>query len=259
MTNWMEFHHFTCKKSVTTIVTLDHLSISKGQIIGIMGENGTGKSTLLKAMSLLEPPAAGTMIYKGKSINITTPPLSIRREWACVFQHSYRFVGTVFENVEIGLKIRKVRKKDRYKRVMMWLDKFKIPHLANVQAHKLSGGEAQRMNLARAFVLEPSVLFLDEPFSALDFPIKMVLLEELQQVLTETCTTTFLISHDLTDIEFLASHLLYLYNGKVTDKGRIHDVLLSPSPQLKSFLHPWHKARSSQSLIPSSQSLSSEF
>ncbi len=110
MTTWLEYQSFTCNKSNKTIVTLDHLALSQGNIVGVMGENGAGKSTLLKALSLLDPPAKGEMIYKGKPINIVNPPLQLRREWACVFQHAYRFVGTVYENVEIGLKLRKMSK-----------------------------------------------------------------------------------------------------------------------------------------------------
>ncbi|WP_416149139.1 ATP-binding cassette domain-containing protein [Salipaludibacillus sp. HK11] len=243
MTPWIEYQHFICKKSNKTIVTLDHLSLQQGQTIGIMGENGTGKSTLLKAMSLLEPPTNGTLIYKGKPIDTNKAPLHIRREWACVFQHSYRFIGTVYSNVEIGLKLRKIDKANRQKLVMNWLERFNISHLAYEQAYRLSGGEAQRMNLARAFVLEPSVLFLDEPFSALDFPTKITLLEELQQVLKETKITTFLISHDLTDIEFLSSHFLFINKGTVTDQGDITTVIQSPSSYLQSFLSPWQKIR----------------
>jgi len=248
MTNWLEYHTFICEKSRKTIVTLDQLFLEQGDVVGIMGENGTGKSTLLKALSLLEPPNKGTMIYKGKPLNVKNPPLDIRREWACVFQQDYRFLGTVYDNVEIGLKLRKIRKSERREKVNMWLERFHISHLTAKKAHLLSGGEAQRMNLARAFVLEPRLLFLDEPFSALDFPTKMELLEELQKILHETKTTTFIISHDLTEIEQLATHLLYIHKGEVVDQGPIDFVFQSPSPYLKSFLSPWLRARQSNRL-----------
>ncbi|WP_280768696.1 ATP-binding cassette domain-containing protein [Salipaludibacillus daqingensis] len=248
MTNFLEYRKFICEKSNETIVRLDHLSLNEGDVIGIMGENGAGKSTLLKALSLLEPPHQGEMIYKGKPVNIDNAPLHMRREWACVFQHDYRFVGSVYDNVEIGLKLRKMSKTERHKKVYSWLERFHIAHLATKKAHLLSGGEAQRMNLARAFVLEPRLLFLDEPFSALDFPTKMVLLEELQKILQDTKTTTFLISHDLIEVEHLASHLLYIHKGTAADQGKIERVFQSPSSHLLSFLTPWLKARQINSL-----------
>lgn len=248
MITWLEYQSLSCKKSTKTIVTLEHLSLAQGDVIGIMGENGAGKSTLLRALSLLEPPKKGTMIYKDKPVNILSPPLHVRREWASVFQHNHRFKGTVYDNVEIGLKIRKTNKAERRNKVNDWLERFHISHLANTNAHLLSGGEAQRMNLARAFVLEPQLLFLDEPFSALDFPTKLNLLEELQIILHDTKTTTFIISHDLTEIEQLATHFLYVHKGAVLDQGTIETVFQSPTSHLQSFLSPWLKARQSNRL-----------
>lgn len=248
MTPWLEYQLFSCEKLNKPIVTLEHLSLAQGDVVGIMGENGTGKSTLLKALSLLEPPKKGTMVYKGEQVNIVNPLLQTRREWASVFQHNHRFLGTVYDNVEIGLKLRKTSKAERRYKVRIWLERFQISHLANTNAHHLSGGEVQRMNLARAFVLEPHLLFLDEPFSALDFPTKMSLLEELQIILHETKTTTFIISHDLTEIEQLATHFLYIHKGLVVDQGPIETVFQSPTPHLQSFLSPWLKARQTNRL-----------
>lgn len=233
------YENFVCRRSNKVIATLDHLSLQSGDCLGIIGPNGAGKSTLLKAFALLEPPNEGKVYYDGKPLSITSPPLSVRRKWACVFQHSQRFFGNVYQNVEIGLKLRKVPKEERKEKVMKWLEVFRIDHLVNEQSFSLSGGEAQRMNLARAFVLEPTLLFLDEPFSALDFPTKMELITELSTVLKETNTTTFLITHDLTDVNYLTNKLLYLENGRVRDFGNTDEVLQNPSANLHQFLTPW--------------------
>ncbi|SER75009.1 energy-coupling factor ABC transporter ATP-binding protein [Salipaludibacillus aurantiacus] len=246
MTPLLEYRNIVCKKSGKTIISLDALDVQKGEIIGIMGENGAGKSTLLNALSLLELPSDGSITYKGKEVNLKKPQLHIRRQWACVFQHSYRFVGTVYDNVAIGLKLRKVSPIEQRLRVMEWLARFNLSHLSQEKAHNLSGGEAQRMNLARAFVLEPKVLFLDEPFSALDVPAKMHVLDSLRDVLTETKTTVLMISHDLTEIEFLASYFIYIYKGKVADQGHAKTVFQHPSSDLNKFLSPWKKARQNQ-------------
>lgn len=238
---FVTYEKFVCRRNNKVIATLDHLALQRGDCLGIIGPNGAGKSTLLKAFALLEPPNEGKVIYDGQQLSITSPPLSIRRKWACVFQHSQRFSGNVYQNVEIGLKLRKVPKEERHEKVMKWLKIFRIDHLAKEHAYSLSGGEAQRMNLARAFVLEPTLLFLDEPFSALDFPTKMELVKELSDVLKETNTTTMLITHDLTDVEYLANKLLYLEAGKVRDLGNTVDVLNNPSESLHQFLTPWRE------------------
>lgn len=240
-TSLVEYHNFVCRRGDKVIVTLDHLALNQGDCLGIIGPNGAGKSTLVKAFALLEPPNEGSVIYAGKPLSITSPPLSIRRQWACVFQHSQRFFGTVYQNVEIGLKLRKVPKEEIEEKVMKWLEIFQIDHLVNEQAYSLSGGEAQRMNLARAFVLEPTLLFLDEPFSALDFPTKMELISKLTEVLKETNTTSFIISHDLTDIDYLTNKLLYIEKGATIDYGNTEEVLQHPSDNLYEFLTPWRK------------------
>ncbi|GEL08304.1 ATP-binding cassette domain-containing protein [Salisediminibacterium halotolerans] len=246
MSEELRYDHLVCVKNKETIVSLDHLSVHKGDIYGIMGANGAGKSTLLQAMALLDPPAEGSVVFQGNSLPIEKPPLAVRRRWACVFQQAHRFVGSVYDNAALGLKLRKIPKNVVRERVMHWLETFRIGHLAGQNAGSLSGGEAQRMNLARAFALEPDVLFLDEPFSALDFPTKIALLRDLQTILNETKQTTFLVSHDLTDVEMLASHLMFIQNGTVHQTGRLHDVFHAPSKELKGFLQPWRTARSAE-------------
>ncbi|UCZ53498.1 energy-coupling factor ABC transporter ATP-binding protein [Bacillus shivajii] len=246
MKPFITFENIVCHRNGKKTVGIDHLSLDKGDRLGIIGPNGAGKSTLLKACALLEPPNEGSVTYQGKPLSVASPALHIRREWACVFQHSQRFQSSVFHNVEIGLKIRKLPKEERHKKVMKWLETFRIDHLANEHAFSLSGGEAQRMNLARAFVLEPSVLFLDEPFSALDFPTKMSLIEELNGVLKETKTTVLFITHDLTEVKLLTNRLLYLESGAAYDNGATDEVLNDPSNKLATFLKPWQIKESFQ-------------
>lgn len=237
----VSYEAIVCKRNGAEIVRLDHLSLNKGDRLGIIGPNGAGKTTLLKGLAMLEAPDEGTASFKGTPLNLSRPPLHVRRSWACVFQHSQRFQTSVFQNVEIGLKIRKIGKEKRKEQVMKWLEMFRIAHLAEEQAHSLSGGEAQRMNLARAFVLEPEVLFLDEPFSALDFPTKMALITELDAILTETETTAVMISHDLTEITQLTNRLLYLEDGRCCDVGDTLTLLDQPSEELATFLKPWRE------------------
>ncbi|AOM83838.1 ATP-binding cassette domain-containing protein [Salisediminibacterium beveridgei] len=237
----VSYRNVLCKRGSQEIIRLDRLDLLAGDRLGIMGPNGAGKSTLLKALAMLEAPDAGEVMFEGQKVNLEDPPLKVRRRLASVFQHSQRFQTSVFENVAIGLKLRKVPQVEIKERVKKWLAVFRIDHLADAQAYALSGGEAQRMNLARAFVLEPDVLFLDEPFSALDFPTKMTLITELDLILKNTSTTAVLISHDLTEITQLTNRLLYLKDGINCDQGNTSSLLHEPSEKLAAFLQPWRE------------------
>jgi tungstate transport system ATP-binding protein len=154
-------------------------------------------------------------------------------------QQSLLLSATVFQNVAVGLKLRNVPKRELKERVDFWLEKFRISHLAKKHAGVLSGGEAQRVNLARAFVLEPEVLFLDEPFSALDFPTKVKLLKDMKEIIQQTNTTTLFISHDMLETKYLTDTLLILKNGEVKQIGPTFEVIAAPNADTADFLNEW--------------------
>jgi len=109
-----------------------------------------------------------------------------------------------------------------------WLERLGVAHLAQRAARKLSGGEAQRVSLARAFVLQPELLLLDEPFTALDAPTRIRLLEDLKSVLTETRMTTIFITHDLQEANKLATRMAVMLNGHIEQSGIPQDVFNEP-------------------------------
>jgi tungstate transport system ATP-binding protein len=222
-----------------TILSVPEFSLTKGDVIGIMGPNGAGKSTLVKVMALLEAPSAGEIFYHGEKVSAKTLLLEQRRKFAIAMQQSLLLNMTVFQNVALGLKLRKRNRKIISEKVHYWLEKFHISHLANKQAANLSGGEAQRVNLARAFVLEPEVLFLDEPFSALDFPTKVQLLKDFKSILETTKTTTVFISHDLVEVKFLTTKLMVMLNGKIEQAGTTVEITSFPNEKTAGFLNEW--------------------
>lgn len=222
-----------------TILSVPEFSLFEGDVIGIMGPNGAGKSTLVKVMALLESPSEGTIFYHGDKVSAKTLSLEQRRKFAIAMQQSLLLNMTVFQNVALGLKLRKQKKKVIAEKVDYWLEKFHISHLANKHASNLSGGEAQRVNLARAFVLEPEVLFLDEPFSALDFPTKVQLLKDFKSILQTTKTTTVFISHDLVEVKFLTTKLMVMINGKIEQTGTTEEVTSFPNQKTAGFLNEW--------------------
>ncbi|WP_423408115.1 ABC transporter ATP-binding protein [Heyndrickxia sp. MSNUG] len=220
------------------LLSIPHFAIQEGEVLGIMGPNGAGKSTFIKALSLLEHPAQGEIFLKDKDIT-NDLTIEMRRKFAVAMQQPLLLDTTVFHNVAAGLKLRRLPRLEIKNKVSYWLEKFQIGHLAKKHAYHLSGGEAQRVNLARAMVLEPEVLFLDEPFSALDFPTKVQLLKDIKTIINQTKTTTVFVSHDLMELKYLADTLAILMDGELKQSGPTEEVLSSPNASAAPFINEW--------------------
>lgn len=198
--------------------------LNKSEVVGLVGPNGSGKSSLLKILSFLETPTSGVVSFQGQPFTGKVP-LEIRRRIAVVFQEPLLLNDSVYENVASGLKIRRVPKHEIKDRVEHWLDQFGIVHLRKQHARVLSGGEAQRVSLARALVLEPDILFLDEPFSALDAPTRYSLLEDITLILQSTGTSTVFVSHEYKEILHMANRAIVLRNGEILAEDSPHQLL----------------------------------
>src|SRR5262245_34114907 len=170
--------------------------VGAGETIGIYGPNGAGKSTLLLALAGLLPLTSGTIRIGGQVLGRHLTALAYHRRIAAVFQEPLLLRGTVFHNVEIGLALRGIGRTEREARVRPVLQQLKIAHLADRAVGMLSGGEAQRASLARALVLDPEVLFLDEPFAALDRPTRRRLVQEFAELLRARQMATVFVTHD---------------------------------------------------------------
>src|SRR5262249_2175534 len=163
---------------------------SPGEVVGIYGPNGAGKSTLLQALAGLLPLASGHLCFDGRRVGSDLSAVAYRRQTAAVFQESLLLRGTVGYNVALGLwlpggpSVRGVPSAEQAPRVASWLERLQIGHLTQRRVGTLSGGEAQRVSLARTLVLETNLVFLDEPFAALDAPTRCRLVGELADILT---------------------------------------------------------------------------
>lgn len=239
MSSLLKLEQVTYEKQERTILSIPTFSIQQAEIIGIMGPNGAGKSTLLKLLAMLDSPTNGSIYFKDTQLTEQNMTIDMRRKFAIALQQSLLLNTTVYQNVALGLKLRKLPKNEIKEKVEYWLEKFNISHLIKKHAHHLSGGEAQRVNLARAMILEPEVLFLDEPFSALDFPTKVQLLKELKEILTSTKTTTVFVSHDLLEVKFLTERLAILMNGEVRQIGPTLEVIDQPNDMTAPFIQEW--------------------
>lgn len=212
------------------VLDLDRLALSRGQTLALLGPNGAGKSTLLRALALLERPQAGELELFGEPVPAgERGRLALRRRLAMVFQDPLLTDRSVFENVALGLRLRGHTSADLRRRVTHWLERFGLGGLACRHPRSLSGGEARRVSLARAFVLEPELLLLDEPFASLDVQGREVLALELELILREAKLTTVLVTHDRTESLLLADRALVLLAGRRRQEGPVREVFAAPA------------------------------
>jgi tungstate transport system ATP-binding protein len=162
-----------------TILDIPELTVRAGEVLSLIGPNGAGKTTLLQSLCYLHKYFEGEVWFRDKVIGKDYDIFDYRRRIAMVFQEPLLFDTTVFKNVASGLKFRGVDRKDIERRVAENLERFGISHLADRSSRTLSGGEAQRTSLARAFATRPEILFLDEPFASLDPPTRESLTHDL--------------------------------------------------------------------------------
>jgi tungstate transport system ATP-binding protein len=215
------------RRGGVTVLDIPTLNVVQGQVLVLVGPNGAGKSTLLLTLAGLLKPARGTLFFRGQ--RIADGDFVYRRHIAMVFQEPLLFDATVFDNVAAGLRIRNVERADIDRIVPGYLELFGIGHLAKRSARKLSGGEAQRTSLARAFVTKPEVLFLDEPFSSLDPPTREGLIGDLEKILRETQTTAIAATHDQTEALRLADRMAVMNEGRIVQIGTVAEVMNRPA------------------------------
>jgi len=211
-------HDLEVRLAGHTVLDVPHLSVLRAETLALMGPNGAGKSTLLQVMALLLRPRSGRVLVAGEPASPANE-LRLRRRLAVVFQEPLLLDTTVAQNVATGLRLRGFDAGRRNSRVADWLSRFGIAHLAGRQARTLSGGEAQRTSLARAFALEPEVLLLDEPFAALDPQTRFSLLVELQETLRETGLTAMLVTHDRNEALMFGQRVAVILAGRIAQVG----------------------------------------
>jgi len=178
-------------------------------------------------MGLLEQPTKGKVFFQGRPVNQQTG-LPVRRRMASVFQEPLLLNASVYENTALGLKLRGDDRRSTEQRVLPWLERLGIGHLAGRKARSLSGGEAQRTSLARGLVLDPELLLLDEPFSALDPPTREELLLDLESILRETGITTVFVTHDRDEAFMFGDRVAVLIGGRLLQVGATAQVFAQP-------------------------------
>ncbi|MDP9265790.1 MAG: ABC transporter ATP-binding protein, partial [Chloroflexota bacterium] len=195
--------------------------------------NGAGKSSLLLALATLLP-ANGVLRFHDVPI---TDPQAFRRRVSVVFQRPLLLDRSVRDNAAVGLALRGVSRAERHARAATELRRLGIAHLADRPANGLSGGEAQRVSIARALAVEPELLFLDEPFSALDAPARELLIADLTGVLRGRGVTTVMVTHDRDEALSLADRIAVVMNGVVRQCDSAETVFAMPTdPEVAAFV-----------------------
>jgi tungstate transport system ATP-binding protein len=217
------------------ILDVPSLDVRENEVLAVVGPNGAGKSTLLRVLALLEAPHGGEVMFEGRAV--AGSPLALRRRMALVFQEPLLLDTTVEGNVRTGLSLRGVESLEQKRRVDKWLERFGITGLRKRSSRSLSGGEAQRTSLARALVLEPEVLLLDEPFSALDAPTRESLMDDLDGILAESRVAAVFVTHDRSEALRLGDRIAVLMAGKLRQIGSANEVFASPvDPEVAAFV-----------------------
>jgi sulfate transport system ATP-binding protein len=233
----IEVHNVS--KRFGTFTALDDVSIgvADGALTALLGPSGSGKSTLLRIIAGLEQPDTGSVHIGGQ--DMTHAPAR-SREVGFVFQHYAPFKHmTVAGNVAFGLKIRRRPKREIDQRVGELLALVRLDGLAERYPSQLSGGQLQRMALARALAVQPNVLLLDEPFGALDAQVRAELREWLRRLHDEIHVTTIFVTHDQEEAMEVAEQIVVMNSGRVEQAGTPHELYESPRNEfVMSFIGP---------------------
>ena len=228
----LEARNLEVNRGGAILIQVPSLLIQEGEIFSLIGSNGAGKTTLLQTLSYLLKPFQGEIFFRGNRVERNHSVLEFRRKLAMVFQEPLLFDATVFNNVASGLKIRGMKRDEIRDRVMEQLKRFGISHLKGRSARTLSGGEAQRTSLARAFALRPEILLLDEPFSSLDPPTRDSLIEDLEHILQQTRTTAIFATHDRMEALRLSDRIAVMDGGRILQIGSPEEVANHPVNEL---------------------------
>ncbi|HEY5288266.1 MAG TPA: TOBE-like domain-containing protein [Solirubrobacteraceae bacterium] len=226
-------------KRFGTFTALDYVNatVEDGSLTALLGPSGSGKSTLLRIIAGLETPDTGSVVIGGREV---TTEAARRRGVGFVFQHYAPFKHmTVFDNVAFGLTVRHEPKAAVRERVEELLGLVRLDGLAKRYPAQLSGGQLQRMALARALAPKPEVLLLDEPFGALDAQVRNELREWLRRLHEEIHVTTIFVTHDQEEAMDVAQQIVVMNAGRIEQAGTPHELYEHPSNEfVMSFIGP---------------------
>jgi putative spermidine/putrescine transport system ATP-binding protein len=220
-----------------------NISLGEGEFLSLLGPSGCGKTTALRLVAGFDRPNQGRIVVDGKDVTNVAPN---KRDMGMVFQAYSLFPNmSARQNVEFGLKIRGKHKQDRGKRVDELLELVGLGHAATRYPHQLSGGMQQRVALARALAIEPRVLLLDEPLSALDAKVRVQLREEIRRIQLELGITTLYVTHDQEEALAVSDHVAVMFAGVIEQMGTPAEMYTAPAtPFVAEFIGTMNRLES---------------
>jgi tungstate transport system ATP-binding protein len=229
--NLIKIENILLQRGGATVLDIPEFQVPRGRILALIGPNGAGKSTLLLMLAGLLKPRQGKMYFQGQPVETRSALANLRHNAAVVFQEPLLLNNSVFENVALGLKFRRLKNEEIKKRVQSSLDYFGISKLAKRSAKTLSGGEAKRVSLARAFAIKPQIILLDEAFNSLDPPSRETIIDDLKQILEETKITAVLALHDREETLRLAQDVSVMNSGRIVQSGKTAEIFNQPDSE----------------------------
>ena len=217
------------KKDYRSVKALKSASLEMegGKIIVLLGVNGAGKTTLMRIMAGLENPDSGKILFN----NQNTDDKALRKVSTLVFQKTVMFTMNVYDNLAFGLKIRKVPKDEISQKVCAALEAVRLSGFEKRRAKKLSGGEQQRLALARAFLLDSRILLLDEPTANLD-PNSAIIIEKAIISMKSDQRIIVMATHNLNQARRMADEIVHIHNGEIVEIAKSEDFFENPKSEI---------------------------
>ena len=235
----IELVHLQKQFGENTVLRDINLSVSKGEVLSIIGASGSGKSTMLRCINLLETPTSGQILYHGKDITGHDMNLSqYRAKVGMVFQSFNLFNNmTALNNCITGqVSVLKRSREEAEAIAMKYLERVGMAPYINARPSQLSGGQKQRVAIARALAMEPEALLFDEPTSALDPQMVGEVLDVMRR-LAEEGLTMIVVTHEMAFARDVSTDVVYMSGGVICEEGKPHDIFENPqNPKTREFL-----------------------
>ena len=235
----IELVHLQKQFGENTVLRDINLSVSKGEVLSIIGASGSGKSTMLRCINLLETPTSGQILYHGKDITGHDMNLSqYRAKVGMVFQSFNLFSNmTALNNCITGqVSVLKRSREEAEAIAMKYLERVGMAPYINARPSQLSGGQKQRVAIARALAMEPEALLFDEPTSALD-PQMVGEVLDVMRSLAEDGLTMIVVTHEMAFARDVSSNVVFMSGGVICEEGKPHDIFENPqNPKTREFL-----------------------
>ena len=240
----IELVHLQKQFGENTVLRDINLSVSKGEVLSIIGASGSGKSTMLRCINLLETPTSGQVLYHGKDITSHDMNLSqYRAKVGMVFQSFNLFNNmTALNNCITGqVSVLKRSREEAEATAMKYLERVGMAPYINARPSQLSGGQKQRVAIARALAMEPEALLFDEPTSALD-PQMVGEVLDVMRSLAESGLTMIVVTHEMAFARDVSTNVVFMADGVICEEGSPKDIFENPQDQktkefLSRFLH----------------------